>query len=195
MLIKADPANLGEVAEILADIRATDIIARIRNMMRKTQFEAQDIDLNETISEAIEMVAANARVKDVSLNTELEPGLSKVRADRVEVQQVILNLTLNAIEAVHTQPAEARKLVIRSKRVNSKEAEVSVADSGAGIPAEMLPRIFEPFVTTKNAGMGLGLAISRTIIEAHGGRIRAENSPAKGAVFLFTLPFAYAGSA
>jgi signal transduction histidine kinase len=194
MLIKADPPKLQEVAEILADIkrddrRASDVIARIRRMMRKNPIEVQDIDLNESIGEAIQMVAADATVKGVSLKTELEPGLSKVRADRVEVQQVLLNLMLNAIEVLHDQNGEKRELVIRSKRANGKEAEVSVADSGPGIHEEVLPRIFEPFVTTKPTGMGLGLAISRTIVEAHGGQIRAENAPAGGAVFLFTLPF------
>jgi signal transduction histidine kinase len=194
MLIKADPPKLQEVAEILADIkkddrRASDVIARIRRMMRKNPIEVQDIDLNESIGEAIQMVAADATVKGVSLKTELEPGLSKVRADRVEVQQVLLNLMLNAIEVLHDQNGEKRELVIRSKRANDKEAEVSVADSGPGIHGEVLPRIFEAFVTTKPTGMGLGLAISRTIVEAHGGQIRAENAPAGGAVFLFTLPF------
>jgi two-component system, LuxR family, sensor kinase FixL len=100
-----------------------------------------------------------------------------------------LNLMLNAIEVLHDQNGEKRELVIRSKRANGKEAEVSVADSGPGIHGEVLPRIFEPFVTTKPTGMGLGLAISRTIVEAHGGQIRAENAPEGGAVFLFTLPF------
>jgi signal transduction histidine kinase len=195
MLIKVDPPKLQEVAEILADIkrddqRASDVIARVRRMMRKTEFEVQDIDLNETIGEAIQIVTADATVKGVSLKVELEPRLAKVRADRVEVQQVILNLALNAIEAMHDQHAEGRRLVVRSKRANGKEAEVSVADSGPGIPGEMLPRIFEPFVTSKSTGMGLGLAISRTIVEAHGGQIRAENSPAGGAVLLFMLPFA-----
>jgi signal transduction histidine kinase len=195
MLIKADPPKLQEVAEILADIkrddqRASDVIARIRRMMRKTEFEVQDIDLNEAIGEAMQMVAADATVKGVSLKLQLEPGMSKVRADRVEVQQVILNLVLNAIEAMHDQHAQRRELVIRSRRANDKEVEISVADSGPGIPDEMLPRIFEPFVTSKGSGMGLGLAISRTIVEAHGGQIRAENSPEGGAVFRFTLPLA-----
>ncbi|MGB8435272.1 MAG: sensor histidine kinase [Burkholderiales bacterium] len=195
MLIKADPPKLKEVAEILADIkrddqRASDIIGRTRRMMRKTEFQPQDIDLNETIDEAVRMLVADASVKGVSLKIELDPGLPKARADRVQVQQVILNLALNAIEALHERRADRRELVIRSTRASDKEAEVSVADSGGGIPAEILPRIFEPFVTSKTTGMGLGLAISRTIVEAHGGQIRAENASTGGAVFRFTLPFA-----
>src|SRR5215470_1529603 len=195
MLIKADPPKLQEVAEILADIkrddrRASDVIARIRKMLRKTEFEAQDIDLNETIGEAIQLVVEDAKVKGVSLVVELELGLSKVRADRVEVRQVILNLMLNAIEILHDKHALKRELVIRSRRANGQAAEVSVADSGPGIPGDVLPHIFEPFVTTKSSGMGLGLTISRTIVEAHGGQIKAGSSPTGGAVFAFTLPFA-----
>jgi signal transduction histidine kinase len=195
MLIKADPPKLQEVVEILADIkrddrRASDIIARTRKMLRKAEFEPQDIDLNETIGEAVEMLVADASVNGVSIRTELDPGLAKARADRVQVQQVILNLALNAIEALHERRADRRELVIRSTRAGDKEVEVSVADSGGGIPAELLPRIFEPFVTSKTTGMGLGLAISCTIVEAHGGRIRAENASTGGAVFRFTLPCA-----
>ena len=116
-------------------------------------------------------------------------GLPRVRADPVQVQQVILNLAINAIDAMNDKPDRDRSLVIRSRRANAKEAEVSVTDSGGGIPVELLSRIFEPFVTSKESGMGLGLSISRTIIEAHGGRIWAENGPVGGAVVHFTLPF------
>ncbi len=195
MLIKADPPRLQEVAEILADIkrddqRASDVIARIRKMVRKSEFAVQDIDLNETIDEAAKMVAADATVKGVSLKVELAPGQPKVRADRVEVQQVVLNLALNAIEAMHDQNVEPRDLVIRCRHANAKEAEVTVIDSGAGIPGDVLPRVFEPFMTSKSSGLGLGLAISRTIVVAHGGQIRAENLPKRGAAFHFTLPLA-----
>ena len=195
MLIKANPPKLQEVAEILADIkrddqRASDVIARIRKMLRKTEFEVREMDLNETIDETMKMLSAEASAKGVSLESDLDSGIGKVKGDRVEVQQVILNLGLNAMDAMHDQPADKRVLTIRSRRANSKEAEVSVVDSGVGIPGGSLSTIFDPFVTTKPGGMGLGLAISRTIVEAHGGQIRAEHRPAEGgAAVHFTLPF------
>jgi signal transduction histidine kinase len=195
MLLKADPPRLQDIAEILGDIRrddqrASDIIARVRTLVRKSEPEILDMDLNQAIGEAVKVLSADASAKGMSVKTELYAGLPQVRADRVQVQQVILNLALNAMEAMQDQPAEKREVVIRSTRANGREAEVSVADSGAGIPAQMLARIFEPFVTTKPAGMGLGLAICRSIVEAQGGHIGAESRPEGGAVIRFTLPLA-----
>ncbi len=195
MLIGAEPPKLEEVAEILEDIkrddqRATDIIDRIRSLLRKTEFEVRSMDLNEAIDQIIMLLAGEASNKGVFVNVELEPGLQKVSADSVQLQQVIVNLALNGMEAMHDLPPEKRILAIRSKRANDREAEVSVGDLGAGIAEESIRSIFDPFVTTKPGGMGMGLAISRTIVEAHRGQIRAENSPAGGAVFYFTLPFA-----
>ena len=200
ILIKADPPRLQEVAHILADIqrddqRASDIIERIRKLLRKTPFEVRDMDLNETIEDTLRLAAGEAADKAVVIRTELEPGLPRVSADRVQLQQVILNLVLNAIEAMHRQAAHEKVLTVRSARLNGKEVEVSVVDSGAGIPNESLAGIFDPFVSSKPGGMGLGLAISRSIIEAHGGAIRAENAAQAGAVFRFTLPFAQASRA
>jgi signal transduction histidine kinase len=197
ILIKTDPPNLNEVAEILNDIklddkRASEVLVRIRHMLRKTAADVEEFDLSEAIGETMKMLAAEASAKGVSLSTELEPGLSQVRADRVQVQQVILNLALNAMEAMHDQPADKRQMVIRSRHIDDKQAEVSVSDSGAGIDPHMLPRIFNAFITTKANGMGLGLSISRSIVEAHGGRLGAHNLPAGGASFHFTLPFAMA---
>jgi two-component system sensor kinase FixL len=164
-------------------------------MLRKVKAEVEDVDLNEAIEDTMKLLSQDAKGRGVSLQAELAPNLPKVRADRVQVQQVILNLALNAMEAMHGQPAEHRKVLIRSARANGDEAQVSVADSGIGIAAELLPRIFNPFVTTKPSGMGLGLSISRTIVESHGGRIRAENLPVGGAAFHFTLPFVSAHQA
>jgi signal transduction histidine kinase len=197
LLIKADPPNLNEVAEILNDIklddkRASDVLVRIRNMLRKTAANVEELDLNEAIGETVKMLSAEASAKGVSFSTEFEPGLPQVRADRVQVQQVVLNLALNAMEAMHDQPADRRHLVIRSRRIDDRQAEVSVSDSGAGIDPEMLPRIFDAFVTSKPSGMGLGLSISRSIVEAHGGRLGAHNLQSGGAAFHFTVPFATA---
>jgi C4-dicarboxylate-specific signal transduction histidine kinase len=194
ILIKADPPKLGKVTEILGDIkrdsqRASDVIARIRRLLRKSRLEMQATDLNEVIDETVKMVAAEASSKDVFLAAEFEPGLPKVTADRVELQQVILNLVLNALDAMRDQPVEKSVLTIRSRRVNEREAEVSVTDSGHGIPAESIESMFDAFVTTKPGGLGLGLAISRTIVETHGGYIHAEHAPGGGAVIRFTVPF------
>jgi signal transduction histidine kinase len=195
ILIKAQPPRLEEVAEILADIkrddqRASDIIARIRSLLRKSDFQVREMDLNEAIEQIVKLLAGEASARGVFIQAELAPGLPKVSADNVQLQQVILNLALNGMEAMHDLRADRRLLTIRSRRANDREAEISVADSGAGIAEESIRSIFDPFVTTKPGGMGMGLAISRTIIEAHRGGIRAENSPEGGAVFHFTLPFA-----
>ncbi|MGE5713719.1 MAG: ATP-binding protein, partial [Betaproteobacteria bacterium] len=197
LLIKADPPNMNEVAEILNDIklddkRATEVLERIRNMLRKKAANVEELDLNEAIGETMKLLAAEASTKGMSLSTDFEPGLPNVCADRVQVQQVILNLVLNAMEAMHDQPAEKRQVVIRSRRISDKQAEVSVTDCGSGIDAVMLPRIFDAFVTSKPSGMGLGLSISRTIVEALGGQLSAVNLPEGGASFRFTLPFAKA---
>jgi signal transduction histidine kinase len=200
LLIQKNPPKLDEVAEILHDIklddkRASEVLVRIRNMLGKTATQVEPIDLNEAIGETMKLLSAEAMAKGVSMRTELEPGLPLVRADRVQVQQVILNLVLNAIEAMADPPAPTRQLLVRSRRSGDHQAEVSVSDSGAGIALDMLPRIFDAFVTAKAGGMGLGLSISRGIVEAHGGRLVAANAPEGGAQFQFTLPFAAAAAA
>jgi signal transduction histidine kinase len=194
MLIKSDPPRLGEIAEILEDIqhddkRASDVISRIRAMLAKAKVDFGGLDLNEAVGEAMKMLAADAAARGVVLKAELDPGLPAVHADRVQIQQVILNLVINAMEALPEQPGARREVLVRTARIDYKEAELSVVDSGVGISPDLLPHIFNSFVTSKSGGMGLGLSISRTIAETHGGRIRAENLPGGGAAFHFTLPF------
>ena len=198
MLIKSGAPVSGQLNEILADIkrddqRASDVIARLRAMLRKSAFEIRDVDLNAAVQDVARFVASEASVRSVALKMELKPNLPVVRGDRVQLQQVILNLALNGMDAMSAQPAETREIVIRTDRVNGTEALISVSDSGVGIPEDKLARIFEPFTTTKSQGMGLGLSISRTIVEAHGGRIWAEHAASRGAVLRFTVPLATAG--
>jgi signal transduction histidine kinase len=195
MIGDASP-KLDEIAEILVDIkqddkRASEVVSSIRTMLRKTEIATKDVDLNEAIAETIKLLAFDASNHGVAIRTDLEADLPRVLADRVQVQQVIVNLMLNAMEAMREIPAEKKRLLVSSRRVGDAAAEASVSDGGEGITPEMLPRIFDSFVTTKANGMGLGLSISRTIIEAHRGRIRAENLPSGGAAFRFTLPFAH----
>jgi signal transduction histidine kinase len=197
ILVQSDPPRLDEVLEALDDIqrddrRASDVIARIRKMLRNGEIEASDLDLNETIDDTVKLLAHDAGRREALLEQELAPGLPAVHADRVQVQQVILNLVLNALDAVAGEPPARRRVLLRSARAGDGEAEVTVVDSGPGLPEEVRSRVFQPFVTTKAGGMGMGLSISRTIVEAHGGRIRAENPAGGGAAFHFTLPFASA---
>jgi len=199
ILIKADPPRLQDVAEILADIqrddqRASDIIQRIRKLLRKAPFEVREMELNETIEETLQIAAGEATAREVVVKTELEPGLPRISADRVQLQQVILNLVLNGIEAMNQNEGRKKVLTVRSARANGHAAEVTVADSGPGIPEKLIAGIFDPFVSSKPGGMGMGLAISRSIVEAHGGGIRASNGAQGGAVFRFTLPLVEAGA-
>jgi signal transduction histidine kinase len=195
LLLMKDPPRLRDVEEILEDIkrddqRASDIISRIRKMLVKAEFELRDVDLNAIVEETVTLLAGEAAHRGVAVTSEPEAGLPRVRADPTEVKQVIVNLALNAMDAMRGLPRMQRQLTIGSRRAGTGEAEVAVRDSGPGIPPELLPRIFDPFVTSKEGGMGLGLAISRTIIQTHGGSMRARNGRQGGAVVSFTLPLA-----
>ena len=181
----------GELGEILADIQeasasASEIIQRLRSLARKRPTERQAIDVNEIILSVARLVTADAMRRRVNLRVDTGSSIPKLVADRVSLQHVLLNLVMNAMEAIEQMPGP------REVKVQSRETgdgiEVTVRDNGPGVPAELLPRIFEPFVTTKSDGIGLGLAIARSIVEAHRGRITASN--AGGARFVIQLPAA-----
>jgi signal transduction histidine kinase len=186
------PPDLGEVREALAGVvadvdRAGDIIDRIREHMKKAPPRKERIDLNAAINEVIVLAQSVIIRNGVSVQTRLTEGLLPVEGDRVQLQQVLLNLILNAVEAMGSAEAGARDLMISSEEAHTGVL-VAVRDTGPGIDRAHLERVFEAFYTTKSSGVGMGLAICRSIIDAHGGRLWAEANEPRGAVFQFTLP-------
>jgi signal transduction histidine kinase len=182
-----------EVADALMDIgkegqRAGEIIAGIRGMLKKQPGEMATQDLNLAVKGVLEMVRNDLVSRSVKSVLRLDPELPHVKGQDVQLRQVVLNLVMNACEAMSSVPANGRELTIESKRVTAEEVEVSVTDSGSGFPEEVLPHVFEPFHTTKVKGLGLGLAICRTIIVTHGGRLVVANNAGKGATVRLTLP-------
>jgi C4-dicarboxylate-specific signal transduction histidine kinase len=169
-------------------MRASEVIAGIRSLAKKSSPEKISLDINETIQDVLAVTNNEVRRNSVWLRTELATGLPPVRGDRVQLQQVILNLVLNGIEAMKAVSDRPRLLVIRSKPHESEKVLVALQDSGIGLDPESVERLFEPFYTTKPEGMGMGLSISRSIIEAHGGRLWASPNDGPGATFQFTVP-------
>jgi signal transduction histidine kinase len=198
--LKADPPNVGCIEAILTSIRrdderAMDIIRRLRGLFRKsTEIELQDLDLNDAIQAALDILAPEATKRGVELSVDQSQAALPVHADHTQLEQVILNLALNGMDAVQSCAAGKRTIAIQSAFVGNSKVEVLVSDSGTGIADDKLAGIFEPFYTTKPQGTGLGLSISRAIVEAFGGKIWAENRPGGGATFRFTLPMAKAGA-
>jgi signal transduction histidine kinase len=167
--------------------RARDVIARVRALIKKSTPTWALLDLSETIREVLDIVDIEAGHHDVSMHTELDAGLPPVNGDRVQLQQVVLNLVMNAIDAMKVVTGP-RQLLIRSQRQGSTELVVVVQDSGIGLDQQNMEQLFEPFYTTKPDGMGLGLRISRSIIDEHGGRLWATANAGPGTTFQFTLP-------
>jgi PAS domain S-box-containing protein len=193
------PPNMAKVREALACIvrdadRGKDIVDRIRAQIKKAPPRNARFDINQAIGEVIEMVRAPIEKNRVSVRTHLAAGLPSVWGDRVQLQQVVLNLVLNAIEAMGSVEERARMLSIRTEQRGPEGILVAVHDSGSGIDPEHLQRVFDPFYTTKNSGLGMGLSICRSIIDAHGGRLWADTNEPRGAVFEFTLPPAHEDS-
>jgi signal transduction histidine kinase len=166
---------------------AADIIERVRALARKRPLELMPLDLNDVVNDMLRLVGSDARRRGVVLGAELVPSLPAVAADRVSLQQVMLNLMLNGMDAMDRVEPRDRRLVVSTRRQDDA-VEVAVRDTGHGIPADRLPRLFDAFFTTKKDGLGLGLAIARSIVEAHGGRIWAEDHGGRGATFRLTLP-------
>lgn len=168
--------------------RASEVIGRIRSLINKTALERSPIQINEVIGEVVALADRQATRNEVSVVTELRPDLPPVLGDRIQLQQVILNLMLNGIEAMTGVSDRNRRLLIRSEMQDANQIRVSVEDCGIGVKAENMSRLFEPFFTTRSQGIGMGLPISRSIVEAHGGRLWAESTVNQGSVFQFTLP-------
>jgi signal transduction histidine kinase len=168
--------------------RANEIIRRVRALAKKSDIEMVPLDVNDVVREVILLVQRELFSHQVTLRMELAPTLPAVLGDRVQLQQVIMNLVMNGIEAMQSVTDRPRELVIRSRQDDTQQVLASVTDCGVGISAENADRLFNAFFTTKSSGMGMGLSICRSIMEAHGGRLWATANIPHGATFQFTLP-------
>jgi signal transduction histidine kinase len=191
-MLESDPRSVAEVREILEDVaadadRAGEVIRRLRRLLRKDPLEFAPLDLGEVIREVVVLARTDAIFRRASIALEIDGELPLVRGDRVQLQQVLLNLILNGLEAMADAPPEDRTLTIRAACERGGEVLVAVHDAGMGIEKEDLAAVFAPFVTSKPGGLGMGLAITRSIVEAHGGRVWAESTPHRGTTFSFIL--------
>jgi two-component system, LuxR family, sensor kinase FixL len=192
-LLSRDAPDLDKSLQIIErmikdGMRASEVIKRIRDLLHKAPSEKAPLNINEVIQEVIALVSSDVLRTKIKLRTDLAADLPPVEADRIQLQQVILNLILNAKDALSAVQTHPRELVVTSRKDESGEVLVAVRDTGNGLDPTIAARIFEPFYTTKPKGMGLGLSISRTIIEAHGGRLWATQNEEKGATIQFALP-------
>jgi signal transduction histidine kinase len=191
--LASDSPNLDEARQAARNIvrdgsRAGEVITRIRAILKKTDTENGRVDINQIIRDVVSLMRDEAARNNVTLRMDLPEGLPHVRGDRVQLQQVILNLVMNGIEAMATLTDRPREIVIRSRRHESDSVLVTVYDTGTGIEPKELNKIFDAFYTTKAQGLGMGLAISRSIIEDHGGQLSAIPTEGLGTTFQFTLP-------
>jgi len=184
--------NLDEARQAVERIirdgnRASDVIAKIRALLRKTGTEKERLDMNDVIREVVALAQSEVRRNGVALRAQLEGNIPPVLGDRVQLQQVVLNLIMNGIEAMSTVGDRARELIISTRSGEIDQVHVTVQDSGIGLDPQRMERIFDAFYTTKSEGMGMGLAISRSIVENHDGRLWAVPNDGPGATFQFTL--------
>jgi len=191
-ILKSPSPDIAELNEIVVDIlrddrRASEVIRRMRSLLTKAPFELKSLDLNDVARETVEFLSALAIARKVELISLITQNKLPILGDRIQLQQVILNLVVNGIDAMKDAPTENRIISIRTSRIE-QFAELSVSDLGPGIPEDKLKEVFEPFFTSKAEGMGMGLSIARTIIEAHNGLISAKNRDHGGASFRIRLP-------
>jgi PAS domain S-box-containing protein len=192
-LLAGDTPNVEEAREAVGDMvrdgkRAGEVIARIRAMTKRAATPREQLDLNETICEVIVLLGDEATRNSVIVRTHFADDLSRVLGDRVQLQQVVLNLVMNAIEAMSSVKGRPREVVIHTRNVDGGQVQVTVEDSGVGLDPNTITKIFQPFYTTKSSGMGMGLSICRSIVQNHGGRIWAAANHGPGTSFHFTLP-------
>jgi len=190
--LNAKPADLKEVDEILKDIvtdnkRAGEVIRRMRALVKREELDLAPINIVSVINDVVQLVHSDGILRNIRVEIECQDGLPSVRGDRVQLQQVVLNLLINAFDAMKEAIATERNVKVPAQTNGAGTVEVSVRDHGTGLTSDELARIFQPFYTTKREGLGMGLPISRSIIEAHGGRLWAENNADRGATFHFTV--------
>lgn len=196
LMLDQPALNIDELKTILSDIRRDDqrageVIRRLRSLLKRAPFDAREIDLNETVNETLDLVTALAHAHDVSLSRVLVGMPLPVKADNIQLQQVLINLIVNAMDAMGHLDKSQRRIVVRTA-MNVDSAEIEIADAGPGIPFDKFSEVFEPFYTTKPDGMGMGLSIARTIIDMHDGRITVENNAGPGSLFRIRLPLVHA---
>jgi signal transduction histidine kinase len=193
LFVQSKTPDLEEIRAILADIRTDDqragsVIDRMRALLKRHVLEKQPLDLAELVGSVTQLARSDAAMRHVQLKVNLPADLPPLRGDRVHLQQVLLNLILNGMDALNEASQENRRVTVSAQVDAARTVEIAVSDTGQGIAGEKLAQIFDPFFTTKPDGMGMGLAISRTIVESHGGRLWAESNNGTGATFRFTLP-------
>jgi C4-dicarboxylate-specific signal transduction histidine kinase len=192
LFLNRSSPDLSELQEILKDIcndvqRASNVIESMRFLLKKQEPRFETLALHEYVDQTLDMLRSETQIHHATIQLNIPPQLPKVMGDRVQLQQVLINLLMNSLDATEGLPKERRLIVIRARDTGDDMITVEVIDQGQGIPSEIMPRLFEPLVTSKENGIGLGLAISKTIIDFHHGTLKAANNPDVGARISFSL--------
>ena len=192
-LIDNNKPSMEDIKETLDDIirddnRAGEVIYRMRTLLRRSEPDTESVDLNEIVRSTLQLLHSELINRRIKVTCTLDSGLRPTRGDRVQLQQVLLNLMMNSADSMNDQPPSRRLITIATRGLNEREIEITVADQGTGLSLAQQQQIFQPFFTTKERGMGLGLSICSSIIRAHGGSLGLENNPIGGVTATFTLP-------